>query len=296
MSNLWNFIFKIFYITTSFYIILLLRLYPRSRELERGWRLGGLSLLGCLLAAWPITSIAKKQWFPDFSAALVVFSLALEAFCILPQLLLLRQTKVPTVIDSYYLVALGGYRALYICNWITRWASSDPVKPEAVPVIFGVIQTLFYVDFAYVYYTRQRVKLRGGHVIDGDDLGKSWVLSRVLGRRSTDVQFDADEEVAGRGYAAVDGEDDDYETRTAAGGLAGRGRSMGWGKRGISVSADDDILAAERDENPIPENARMADPDELARALSGDEEGAKAAKDTLVPQVINGGEEWRSPK
>jgi hypothetical protein len=31
--------------------------------------------------------------------------------CVLPQLLLLRQTTVPTVIDSYYLLALGSYRA-----------------------------------------------------------------------------------------------------------------------------------------------------------------------------------------
>ena len=223
--------------------------------------------------------------------------MTLEAFCILPQLLLLRQTKIPTVIDSYYLVALGGYRALYICNWIERWLSDDPVKPEAVPVIFGVIQTLLYLDFAYVYYTRQRVKLRGGHVIDGDDIGKSWVLSRVLGRRSEDVDFDADEEVGGRSYAAVDGDDDDYESRTAAGdvgSLVGRGRTKGWGKRGISVSADADILAAERDESPIPENARMADPDELARALSDEEEDT--IKSALVPQGIKGGEEWRSGK
>jgi hypothetical protein len=40
--------------------------------------------------------------------------------CVLPQLLLLRQTTVPTVIDSYYLLALGSYRGFYILNWIHR--------------------------------------------------------------------------------------------------------------------------------------------------------------------------------
>ena len=42
----------------------------------------------------------RTQW-------LWVFSEMLESVCILPQLILLRQTTVPTVIDSFYLLALG---------------------------------------------------------------------------------------------------------------------------------------------------------------------------------------------
>ena len=292
MANLWNFIFKIFYIFSSIYILAQLRLFPRSREQERGWRLGGLALLGCTLVAYPICAIAKKTWAPKFTAILVVFSLALEAFCILPQLLLLRQTKVPTVINSYYLVALGSYRALYILNWIQR-GIKDEVKPEAVPVIFGVVQTLLYLDFAWVYYTRQRVKLRGGHIVDGDDLSKSWVLSRVLGQRDASV----DEERPSRrgGYQGIGAEDDDdaeYEGRTA-----GTGRpAHSWGARGISVSADDDVLAdlerSRRSDGPVNADSTLRDPDELALGDSDDEDAAPI-KDSAAAAGIKSGEEWR---
>ncbi|KFY20712.1 hypothetical protein V493_07631, partial [Pseudogymnoascus sp. VKM F-4281 (FW-2241)] len=173
-DNLWNFIFKIFYIVSSLYILLLMtRIFSRTREREMSYRLGAYILLGSLILAPFITMIAEKMWGPPFSNILVNFSLILESVCVLPQLLLLRQTTVPTVIDSYYLVALGAYRALYICNWIERYAT-DTVKPETVAVIFGVLQTLLYVDFAWVYYSRQRVKLRSGGIVDADDLSKSW--------------------------------------------------------------------------------------------------------------------------
>lgn len=274
MHNLWNFMFKIFYISTSVYILALLRLYPRSRERERAWKLGGIILGASAVLAPFVTMAAKKSGTPKFSAILVVCSLILEAFCVLPQLLLLRETRVPTVIDSYYLLALGGYRLLYIFNWIERWVGDD-VNPEAVPVIFGIIQTLFYLDFAWVYYTRQRVKLRGGRVLDGEDLSKSWVLNRVLGRRSTAL----DEEE--RPALGEDGGQDDYERS------GGRGRGA-WGSRGISVSADDDILRAERDGSPISPDARMRDPDELV--LGDDDDEEDTAK---VPEGIKSGEEWR---
>lgn len=197
----------------------------------------------------------------------------------------MRQTTVPTVIDSFYLVALGAYRALYICNWIERYAT-DRVKPEVVAVIFGVIQTLLYVDFAWVYYSRQRVKLRSGGIVDADDLNKSWMLRRVL-RRGRDSEENSEE------ARPALGDDAEYEQNVSAGREGSRGRAGGWGRRGISVSADDDVLAAERGEgSPIAPDARMKDPDELARILhdedDSDTEASGAPKATPI-----GGEEWR---
>lgn len=66
----------------------------------------------------------------------------------LPQLLLLRQTTVPTVIDSFYLITLGSYRAFYILNWILRLATEHHV--DAIAFVFGIIQTALYIDFAWV--------------------------------------------------------------------------------------------------------------------------------------------------
>lgn len=288
-SNYWNFIFKIFYIVSSLYILLLMmRIFARTREREMAWRMGAYALLGSLLLCPFITMIARETWGPPFSDIVVNFSLILESVCVLPQLLLLRQTTVPTVINSYYLLALGTYRALYICNWIERFASAETVKPEGVAVVFGILQTLLYVDFAWVYYTRQRVKLRGGGIVDADDLRKSWMLRGVLGRRGRESEDGGEES------RPALGDDQEYERDVSARSEGSRGRAGGWGRRGISVSADDDVLAAERGEgSPIAPDARMRDPDELARILNDDDEsdGETSGAPKSVP--ISGGEEWR---
>lgn len=155
------------------------------------------------------------------------FSIELESVCVLPQLLLLRQTTVPTVIDSFYLVTLGSYRFFYILNWILRLALEHYF--DAISVIFGVIQTILYIDFAWVYYTRQRVKLRGGGVVDSDDLSKSFLVRRIIGRGSRADR--EDEEIADE-HSVLGGQENG--TIRPSGGRS-------WGARGISVSADDTL-------------------------------------------------------
>ena len=98
--------------------------------------------------------------------------------------------------------------------------------------IFGVIQTALYIDFAWVYYSRQRVKLRGGSVIDSDDLSKSYLVGRFIGRGSRADQEDND----GADEEAALGRQENGVIRPQA---PRSGRS--WGARGISVSADDTL-------------------------------------------------------
>lgn len=46
----WNLFFKIFYITSSFYTIGIMRwIYPRTREKELAWKMGAVCLAGSLL-------------------------------------------------------------------------------------------------------------------------------------------------------------------------------------------------------------------------------------------------------
>ena len=201
-----------------------------------------------------------------------VFSEILESVCVLPQLLLLRQTTVPTVIDSFYLLTLGSYRALYCLNWLVRGLDKDDPGPDTVSVIFGIIQTALYIDFAWVYYTRQRVKLRGGGIVDADDLRRSWLLRRIFGRLAPRHSSDMDEgdEESGPGF---DGDDDGGRRR-------GGGSRPKWGARGISVSADEGVYNDEREHlaqtdgitDGVDADARMKDPDELARALDDDDD------------------------
>ena len=191
-----------------------------------------------------------------------MFSEILESVCILPQLLLLRQTTVPTVIDSFYLLALGSYRAFYLLNWF--WQGIDPshTPPNKISVVFGILQVLFYVDFAWVYYTRQRVKLRNGGIVDADDIRRGWLLNRIFGKH---LDRDGDDEESAPALGSNDG------SRAPA--------RAKWGSRGISVSADDTTLEHERadgDHNvnggDVDPDAKMKDPDELARALVDDDD------------------------
>ena len=200
------------------------------------------------MALAPIaTAIAERKNFSFFRLSWT-FSIILESVCVIPQLLLLRQTTVPTVIDSFYLLTLGSYRAFYILNWIVRLASSEH-HFEWRAALFGIIQTAFYVDFAWVYWTRQRVKLRNGGVVDSDDLSRGFLVSRVLGR----------------GDASVD--DEERRPVEAAGSNASAGATKkrgNWGPRGISVSADEDDM----NQTPRPEGAKR---DELAVLVEEDD-------------------------
>ncbi|PQE31433.1 ER lumen retaining receptor protein [Rutstroemia sp. NJR-2017a WRK4] len=292
----WNVTLKIFYILSSLYIIfLMLRVYARTRERETAWKLGGICLVGSVALA-PVLLIVenlvkdRKNWGPmEF---LWIFSIILESTCILPQLLLLRQTSVPTVINSYYLVALGMYRFLYLLNWFERSLDINDRSLNWIAIIAGIIQTAFYIDFAWVYYSRQRVKLRNGGIVDSDDLGRGWLVGRVLGSKHIVASQDDDE-------------DEDVEANPGQG--ARKAKNTKWGARGVSVSADDDLPDYEGQESgtvdaaggngDLDRDAKMKDPDELARIL--DDEGEESEEDgTLLPSGSGGpsagnGAEWR---
>lgn len=135
--------------------------------------------------------------------------------------------------------------------------------------------------------------------MDADDLSRGWLISKILGRPSMNVEEDEEARPALNGSG---GEEDGEITPTPK-------RSSNWGKRGISVRADDSVLAdearrqRERDTAIEAPDARMRDPDELARVLDDDddeEEGevlssradADADADAKA-HGIGGGEEWR---
>ena len=47
---------------------------------------------------------------------------------------------------------LGMYRGLYILNWVYRYHSESFFDPIAV--VAGVVQTVLYIDFFYLYVTK----------------------------------------------------------------------------------------------------------------------------------------------
>ncbi|OMJ20065.1 ER lumen protein-retaining receptor [Smittium culicis] len=93
--------------------------------------------------------------FPDASTVFGVlwsFSIYLEAVAIMPQLFQTQRTGEADTITAHYIFALGGYRALYLLNWVYRYNMENYV--DWVAWLAGIVQTLLYADFFYIYFTR----------------------------------------------------------------------------------------------------------------------------------------------
>jgi energy-converting hydrogenase Eha subunit C len=63
VQSAWNFIFKIIYITSSFYILAIMQwVYPRSREREVSWKMGAIILGGSLVLSPFVMLILEPYW------------------------------------------------------------------------------------------------------------------------------------------------------------------------------------------------------------------------------------------
>lgn len=142
--------------------------------------------------------------------------------------------------------------------------------------------------------------------MDADDMSRGWLLRTIFGNKHVVGNVD----------------DDDEESAPALGGSANgngssrpktgtRTGSSKWGSRGISVSADNGVLESERQrgdafkgqeegivdsahEDADPD-AKMKDPDELARILDDDDDDSD---DGVLPAgegsaTVGNGAEWR---
>lgn len=103
--------------------------------------------------------IAALIFHHKFTAIHVLwsFSVWLESVAILPQLFMLSKSGKSKSLTSHYIFALGLYRALYIPNWIWRYYVEG--RFDKLSIAAGIIQTLIYSDFFYIYYKRV---IRGG--------------------------------------------------------------------------------------------------------------------------------------
>lgn len=101
--------------------------------------------------------------------------------------------------------------------------SWDPIAD-----IFGIVQTAFYIDFAWVYYSRQRVKLRHGGIVGSEDFQRGWLVNKVFSFKSRGASREEDQPLQ-----------EDEESRQGTGDA--QPTANRWGPRGISVSADDTL-------------------------------------------------------
>ncbi len=145
----YNTIYKILFLASSGYTIYLMtNKYkpthdPNLDTFRVQYLLGGAAVLAILFPY-------KYQFFEIMWA----FSIWLESVAILPQLFLLQRTGEAETITTHYLFAMGLYRAMYIPNWIWRYFTETPRYFDGIPVFAGIIQTVLYSDFFWIYYTK----------------------------------------------------------------------------------------------------------------------------------------------
>jgi len=145
--SIYNVVMKIFFISSSIYVLYLMKVRFRptndpSIDTFRVEYLLGPALILALLFNYSY-SLSEVFWS---------FSIFLESVAILPQLFILQRTGEAETITTHYLAALGAYRGLYIPNWIYRYFVEDLVDP--ISITAGLVQTGLYLDFFYVYFTR----------------------------------------------------------------------------------------------------------------------------------------------
>lgn len=71
---------------------------------------------------------------------------------ILPQLFMISKTGEAETITTHYLFFLGLYRALYLINWVWRFYFEGFF--DMIAIVAGVVQTILYCDFFYLYVTK----------------------------------------------------------------------------------------------------------------------------------------------
>ena len=91
------------------------------------------------------------------------FSIFLEAIAIFPQITMSHTQGKVEGITAHYMASLGAYRALYLANWVWRYYS-EPHYWAPIPWVAGLVQTLIYSDFLWLYCKHFRLEdLKGGN-------------------------------------------------------------------------------------------------------------------------------------
>ena len=157
--SLYNTLMKIVFIVSSVYIVVLLQrskvvnpIAYKEMIMRDSFKIQYILGASCVLALL----FASK-----FTLSEIVwsFSVWLESMAILPQLFMLSKSGKAESLTVHYIFALGLYRALYIPNWICRYYSESKVIDTST-LMAGIVQTLVYSDFFYIYY--KKVLKRGG--------------------------------------------------------------------------------------------------------------------------------------
>lgn len=145
-TSFYNLLLKLVFLGTSFYSIHIIKKYTKQiTQYVDDFPISYL-IVPCL-----VLSLIFNYKF-SFIEITWSFSQWLESVAILPQLFMLQSQGESDLLTAHYIFALGLYRALYIPNWIYRYVAEE--RFDKISVCAGIIQTLVYSDFFYIYYNK----------------------------------------------------------------------------------------------------------------------------------------------
>ncbi|KPM43400.1 hypothetical protein AK830_g3130 [Neonectria ditissima] len=150
-NSVYNFLFKVLFLGSQGYIIYLM---TNAYKPTNDPNVDTFRVQYLLIGAVVLAVIFPYEY--TLREILWAFSIWLESVAILPQLFMLQRTGEAETITTHYLFALGSYRALYIPNWIYRYVMepADKYKVDWIAIIAGLVQTVLYTDFFYIYYNK----------------------------------------------------------------------------------------------------------------------------------------------
>lgn len=123
----------------------------------------------CIFVTFWVNVLDIYFGFTVLPQILWTFSIYLESVAILPQLFMISKTGEAETITTHYLFFLGLYRALYLANWIWRYHTENFI--DQIAVVSGVVQTIFYCDFFYLYVTKGK---------DYQKIKNKWIITCYL--------------------------------------------------------------------------------------------------------------------
>lgn len=156
-NSMYNWIMKIIFIGTSATIVYYMKFKSPSKDTYDAKQ--DSLFLPYIIAPCAILALLINEYFAPFEI-LWTFSIYLEAVAILPQLWVVHEYATQTRgfvenLTSHYVFTLGAYRALYLINWIYRYATEDNYV-QWIVWISGLVQTIIYCDFFYYYIIAMR--------------------------------------------------------------------------------------------------------------------------------------------
>jgi len=157
-SSLYNSVMKVIFIVTSGAIVYLMQFaHPYCDTYDKK---ADNFYVPYLIVPCAVLAIFINEYF-SFIEILWTFSIYLEAVAIIPQLVVVhayakQEGGFVENLTSHYVFTLGGYRAMYLLNWVYRLLT-EPGYRNWIVWIAGLVQTGIYCDFFY-YYTIANVK------------------------------------------------------------------------------------------------------------------------------------------